>query len=64
MGFDTYQTRASRDGGVDCVAHYKKSVIGGSTSFRQSAIPIECLLKPCATSRVRSTMSERPRGDW
>ena len=29
MGFDTYQTRASRDGGVDCVAHYKKSVIGG-----------------------------------
>jgi restriction system protein len=29
MGFDTYQTRPSRDGGVDCVAHYTKSVIGG-----------------------------------
>lgn len=29
MGFDTYQTRASRDGGVDCVAHYTKSVVGG-----------------------------------
>jgi restriction system protein len=29
MGFDTYQTRPSRDGGVDCVAHYTKAVIGG-----------------------------------
>jgi restriction system protein len=29
MGFDTYQTRPSRDGGVDCVAHYTESVIGG-----------------------------------
>jgi restriction system protein len=29
LGFDTYQTRPSRDGGVDCVAHYTKSVIGG-----------------------------------
>jgi restriction system protein len=29
MGFDTYQTRPSRDGGVDCVAHYTKTVIGG-----------------------------------
>jgi restriction system protein len=29
MGFDTYQTRPSRDGGVDCVAHYTKSVVGG-----------------------------------
>ncbi len=29
MGFDTYQTTPSRDGGVDCVAHYKKSVVGG-----------------------------------
>ncbi len=29
MGFDTYQTTPSRDGGVDCVAHYTKSVVGG-----------------------------------
>jgi restriction system protein len=29
MGFDTYQTRPSRDGGVDCVAHYTQSVVGG-----------------------------------
>lgn len=29
MGFDAYPTRRSKDGGVDCIAHYKKSVVSG-----------------------------------
>ncbi|MGA9309318.1 MAG: restriction endonuclease [Pseudonocardiaceae bacterium] len=29
MGFEAYSTQRSKDGGVDCIAYYKKSVIGG-----------------------------------
>jgi restriction system protein len=29
MGFDAHPTRTSKDGGVDCIAYYKKSIVGG-----------------------------------
>lgn len=29
MGFDAHPTQRSKDGGVDCIAYYKKSIIGG-----------------------------------
>ena len=29
MGFDAYPTQRSKDGGVDCIAYYKKSIVGG-----------------------------------
>jgi restriction system protein len=29
MGFEAYSTQRSKDGGVDCIAYYKKSVVGG-----------------------------------
>ncbi len=29
MGFDAYPTRTSKDGGVDCIAFYKESVVSG-----------------------------------
>jgi restriction system protein len=29
MGFDAHATRTSKDGGVDCIAFYKKSIVGG-----------------------------------
>jgi restriction system protein len=47
MGFDTYQTRPSRDGGVDCVAHYQKSVIGGKYIIQAkkyvNVVPVEAV---------------------
>jgi restriction system protein len=29
MGFEAYSTQRSKDGGVDCIAYYKKHVVGG-----------------------------------
>jgi restriction system protein len=29
MGFDAHPTRTSKDGGVDCIAYYKKAIVGG-----------------------------------
>ncbi len=29
MGFEAYPTQRSKDGGVDCIAYYKKHVVGG-----------------------------------
>ncbi|MGH3788907.1 MAG: restriction endonuclease [Pseudonocardiaceae bacterium] len=29
MGFEAYPTQRSKDGGVDCIAYYKKSIVGG-----------------------------------
>ncbi len=29
MGFDSYATRISKDGGVDCIAYYRQSIVGG-----------------------------------
>jgi restriction system protein len=34
MGFDAYPTRRSKDGGVDCIAYYKKSVLSGKYSIQ------------------------------
>jgi restriction system protein len=29
MNFDAHPTQRSKDGGVDCIAYYKKSIVGG-----------------------------------
>jgi restriction system protein len=63
MGFDTYQTRPSRDGGVDCVAHYTKSVIGGKYIIQAKRythrVPVEAV-RDLAGALDHERASENP----
>lgn len=51
MGYDTYQTRASRDGGVDCVAWYREPA-----GKRKTVIQAKRYSNPVPVSDVRDLL--------
>ena len=62
IGLDTRQTRASRDGGVDCVAYNTDPILGGKVVIQQSATKIRSVYQPSATSTALSQNEGASKG--
>jgi restriction system protein len=55
MGLDTKLTRASRDGGVDCVAYDSRPVLGGKVIIQANEVQARCRRVSCTRSVWRGS---------